>query len=386
MIALVCATRFLTWCGWGVLIPFLAVWLHGLDVLPGTGIAVVVGAAIIANRVGALPFAGQLGRYDKRLVTAGCQLTAVAATAAMAALAHHRSGALAGWLAAAVVFGLASSIATVAQIAYLAGQFDPESSQQAFSYENVAVNLGGGIAPLLSAVVLVGAPGAFPYLPMAFALAGAALCPLMPPEAPGRPPDQEETVHSGHGVRPFLVVNFLTLVAYAQFADVFPAYGSGVLGARAVGVLFTVSCAAIVVLQVPLTRVSTRLGAATQVCLANLTAAAGSLLLMDPRGGLPLVCLAVCLVTVAEMSYGPLYQAMAVRAFGGDTTTALAVLTFVWGVAESLATLVGLWLVAAHRGHLSMLLGALAALTVAVYAAYPRRVSSAWSEMIRAYR
>lgn len=385
MILRTCAARFLTWCGWGVLAPFLAVWLHGLGVLPGPGIAVVVGAAVIANRVGALPFAGPIGRYDKRLVTAGCQLAVVAATAAMATLAHQRSGGLAGWLVAAAVLGLASSIATVAQIAYLAGQFDPDSGQRAFSYENVALNLGGGIAPLLSAVVLVGAPAAFPYLPMVFALAGAALCLRLPPEPPGRQPEPEP-VHSGQRPGPLLALNFLTLVAYAQFADVFPAYGSAALGTRTVGVLFTVSCAAIVVLQVPLTRVSARLGTATQVCLANLTAAAGTLLLVDLHGGLPLVCLAVCLVTVAEMSYGPLYQAMAVRAFGGATTTALAVLTFVWGLAESLATLVGLWLVAAHHGQLSMLLGALAAVAVAGYAGYPRRVSSAWSEMIRAYR
>jgi MFS family permease len=377
MILLICTVRFFTWCGWGVLIPFLAVWLHGLGVLSGAGIAVVVSAAVIANRIGALPFAGAIGRYDKRLVTAGCQLAVVAATIAMATLAHHRSGWLAGWLAAAVAFGLANSIATVAQIAYLAGQFDPDSSQQAFSYENVALNLGGGITPALSAVVLVGAPAAFPYLPMVFALTGAALCLRMPPEAQRqRPPAPDDSVHSGPSPGPFLLLNFLTILAYAQFADVFPAYAAEALGARTVGVLFTLSCVAIVVLQVPLTRVSGRLDTTTQVCLANLTAAVGTLLLMNPSGGLPVVCLAVCLVTVAEMSYGPLYQAMAVRALGGSTTTALAVLTFVWGVAESLATLVGLWLVAAHRGHLSMLLGALAAAAVAGYLAYPRRVLS----------
>jgi MFS family permease len=307
----------------------------------------------------------------------------------MTMLGHARSPLLAGWVVAALAFGVANSIATVAQVAYIADQFDPGDGRKAFSYENVALNLGGGIAPLLSAVVLVSAPDAFPAVPAAFAVLSIALAVRMPPDRPSdrpaeRPRDQQRPNGPGEaggsakvgradradraGLGVFLAMNFLTMLAYTQFADVFPAYGSGTLGAEPVGVLFTVSCAAIVLLQLPLTRASARLGVATQVTAANVIAAAGALLLMDLRAGWPAICLAVCLVTVAEMVYGPLYQAIAVRAFDGHTTTALAVLTFVWGVAESLATLVGLSLVAAHHGHLSMLLGATAAAAVALAA------------------
>src|SRR5262249_10759080 len=296
-----------------------------------------------------------------------CQLAAIVAAAGMAVLAYARSPALAGWLTAALVFGLANSIGTVAQVAYLAEQFDPADGQQAFSYENVALNLGGGIAPMLSSVVLVNVPDAFPAAPAVFALAGIALATRMPPDRRRhpRPPPAGGPATPNHA-RPAasLAMTFLTMLAYTQFADVFPAYGSGPLGAERVGLLFTVSCAAIVVLQVPLTRASARLGVASQVTAANLIAAAGALLLMNLSGGWLVVCLAVCLVTVAEMIYGPLYQAVAVRMFDGHPTIALAILTFVWGLAESLATLVGLWLVAAHRGHLSMLLGAAAAAAV----------------------
>lgn len=374
-VLLICTTRLVTWCGWGVYVPFLAVWLHGLHVLGGTGIALVVGTAVIANRVGALPFVASVARYDRRTITIRCQWAAIAALAGMYLLGRAGSSALLGWLAAVLLFGLANSVGSLAQVAFIADQFDPGDGQRAFSYENVALNLGGGLAPLLSAVVLVHAPDQFAVVPAAFALLGIALAGRMPADRPHHEPASSAPPAAPAldrpGVAAFLLMNFLTMLAYTQFADVFPAYGSGVLGAERVGVLFTVSCVAIVVLQVPLTRLCARLGVARQVVAANLVAAVGALLLMDLAAGWATVCLAVCLLTVAEMVYGPLYQALAVQVFAGRTTTALGVVTFVWGLAESLATLVGLALVAHQRGSLSMLLGAVAATLVAALTTLP---------------
>jgi predicted MFS family arabinose efflux permease len=79
------------------------------------------------------------------------------------------------------------------------------------------------------------------------------------------------------------------------------------------------------------------------------------------------------LITAAEMVWGPFYQVLAVRAFAGRTTLAMGMITFAWGLAEALATVLGLILIDAGTGRLSIMLGAGACVAAAATALGVRR-------------
>lgn len=358
---LIYVIRFTSWCSWGVAYPFLAVWLLRSGVLDEAAVGVAVGAAVIANRVGALLFAPLVERFDKRVTIIATQLAVVALAVTLHALGSTAPGSPAPWLVAAALFGLANSVATLAQITYIANQFPPTQTTRAFSYENVALNIGAGVAPLLSALVISAAPGGYALAPIPFAVLTAGLAALLPRD---RKRTAEPAEHSARA-RPhrralvaFLAMNFLTLLAYAQFYGVFPAYAEASLGPTHIGWLFAFSSAVIVLCQVPLTRITARFGERTLLAAANLTTAAGITLLPHAGTGLGVALTAVLLITLGEMVYGPLYQSIAVRMIPGRPTYAMGTLTFVWGVAESLASAIGLILIGAGFGTVSFLAAA----------------------------
>ncbi|MET8867970.1 MFS transporter [Nonomuraea sp. NPDC004580] len=351
---LIYAIRLTSWCSWGVLYPFLAVWLLRLGVLDEAGVGVVAGAAVIANRVGALLWAPLVHRHHKRNVI----IVSQAAVIAMAGVLHLLGGAgpanVVLWAAAGALFGLANSVATLAQVSFIANQVPPNATTRAFSWENVALNIGAGIAPLLSSMVISASPSWYALAPVPFAVLTAALAALLPRDRPASAAGEEEK-EAGAGSRTwpaFLVLNFLTLLAYAQLHGVFPAHAEPEIGTTGVGRLLALSSLVIVVCQVPLTWVCARFGERTLVSAANLVTAAGTALLpLAATGPLPAVA-AVFLVTLGEMVYGPLYQSIAVR-LAGRPAHAMGVLTFVWGVSESLAGVAGLALIGAGLGALS---------------------------------
>lgn len=86
-----------------------------------------------------------------------------------------------------------------------------------------------------------------------------------------------------------------------------------------------------------------------------------------------LMLLAVLAITIGEMLYGPVYQTLAVAVAGGRTSLAVGALTFVWGLAESLAVAAGLWLIEYGLGAATFLIGGGAALAVVVIVAVMHR-------------
>jgi hypothetical protein len=80
------------------------------------------------------------------------------------------------------------------------------------------------------------------------------------------------------------------------------------------------------------------------------------------RRGIAAALAAVLLVTLGEMVYGPVYQSIAVRLRPDRPTYALGTLTFVWGVAESSASVIGLTLLGMGLGSASFLLAVAACL------------------------
>jgi MFS family permease len=365
--------RFFSYGVWGVVYPFLAVWLLGLRIFDEGTVGLVIGVSVIANRVGALAFVRVVERYDKRLVIIISQLVASGAAVGMHALSLGPTRSLGAWVAAGAVFGLASSVATLAQLTFIARQFPPHESKRAFAYENIALNIAGGALPLLSAFLVASVTGLYVLVPVLFATFSIALAARLPRDAadPGEARESGEPGESGTGAPrwPDLTVllgfNFLTLLVYAQFYGVYPLYAVRAMGEQKIGLVFAASSVMIVALQAFITRMSARADDARLIALANAAMAVGSLLLIFTAGGMPLALLAVLGITIGEMIYGPVYQSLAVRVFRDRATLAMGAVTFVWGVSESLAILVGLTLIGAGLGPVSFLIGAASGLLVA---------------------
>jgi MFS family permease len=360
--------RLTSWCSWGVLYPFLAVWLLRQGLLDGAAVGLVVGAAVITSRVGALVFAPLVERFQKRTVIIAAQVAVVLTAIALHTLSATAPFSIVPWLAAAALFGLAHSVSTLAQITFIADQVPADRITRAFSYENVALNVGAGIAPLLSSLVITTMPTGYALAPIPFAVVTAGLARTLArdPVAAGPPPPAAVRPVAGRWMLPlFLAMNFLTLLAYAQFYGVFPARAEPSLGATRVGLLFAFSSVVIVLCQVPVTVLTARLGERTLVVAANLLTAAGTALLLRAGTGIVAALAAVLLVTLGEMVYGPVYQAIAVRLRPDRPTYALGTLTFVWGVAESSASVVGLALLGMGLGTAPFLLAAAGCLVAA---------------------
>jgi predicted MFS family arabinose efflux permease len=381
---LIYVVRFVTWSVWGVFYAFLAVWLRGTDLFAASEIGVIASTAIVASRIGGLVFAPLVERYHKRRVVQAAMAAAALSVAVMYALAHGRDSSLPLWMCAAAVFGMANAAATLAQVTFIARQFDPEERRTAYSRENVALNLGASTAPFVSAVLVAHATRWFALAPLVPALLGLLLASGLPADRPR--PSGAESAGSGAGATGFgvserravtviLALNFLTFVAYAQFYDLFPAYATHSLGSEAVGLTFVVGNGAIAAMQLLVTKLSDGWSETTQVTLSNLVMAVGVVMLIAARDELAVAFLAVFVMTAAEMVYGPLYQVIAVRAFGGRETWAMSIITLMWGLAESAATVVGIVLIGEGRGAVSIAIGAGACLLAAALAAWAGRTA-----------
>ncbi|WP_326618768.1 hypothetical protein OG863_15610 [Streptomyces decoyicus] len=363
--------RFLTYSTWGVLYPFFTVWLLDQGLFSVADCGLVTGTAVLANRLGSLAFVRVLRPGSERRFIVGSQIAMAAAAAVMCAMALLAVRSLAGWVLISAAFGLAGSLATLAQLTLIVHQFGAEETRRAFSYENVALNAAGGLAPFVSSLAYTATGRLYVLAPIGFAVFAGLLAMRL---APGRGPAAEapraapDIPARPRGVFVLLGANFLTTVTYAQFYGVFAAYASPRLGPHSVGLLFAFASVAIVVLQSLVTRWSRRAGEPVLIAVANLALAAGTALLVAPEGGMALMLLAVVAITVGEMIYVPVYQALAVAVSGGRTSLAVGSLTFVWGLAESLAVVAGLWLIGAGLGAMTFLTGAGAAMAVVVLA------------------
>ncbi|WP_031170628.1 MFS transporter [Streptomyces durhamensis] len=364
--------RFLTYSTWGVLYPFFTVWLLDQRLFSTADCGLVTGAAVLANRLGSLAFVRVLPPGGERRSIIGSQIAMGLAAAVMCAMALLAVSSLIGWMLVSAAFGLAGSLATLAQLTLIVHQFGPQEARRAFSYENVALNAAGGLAPFVSSLAYAATGRLYALAPIGFAvLAGVLATRLAPAAGPAArtPATTPDTPALPRGAVLLLGAKFLTTVTYAQFYGLFAAYASPRLGPQSVGVLFAFASVAIVVLQSLVTRCSRGAGEPALIVVANLALGAGTALLVAPEGGMALMFLAVIAITIGEMIYVPVYQALAVAVAGGRTSLAVGALTFVAGLAESLAVMTGLWLIGAGLGAVPFLAGAGTAAAVVVLAA-----------------
>ncbi|WP_240139712.1 hypothetical protein [Streptomyces sp. MUM 178J] len=368
--------RFFSYGAWGVLYPFFPVWLLDSGLFTAGGVGLIVGAAVLANRLGSLAFVKVMRPGSERNFIIGSQAAIAAAAAVMCLMGLLSVRSLAGWLLLSTVFGLACSLATLAQLTLIVHQFDSTQTRRAFSYENIALNAAGGLAPLVSSLAYTASERFYALAPIGFAAVGILLAARLAGRsapAAGAPAAARPATPGRRTVAILLAANFLTTVAYAQFYGVFSAHATPLLGARSVGLLFAAGSVAIVLLQTLVTRWSRTLGEPALVVVSNLALGAGTALLVAAGAGLPAMLLAVLGITLGEMIYGPVYQTLAVGISGGRPALAIGTLTFVWGLAESLAVVAGLALVGAGLGPVSFLGGAAAALAVVALVVVFRR-------------
>ncbi|MCU0120291.1 MFS transporter [Pseudomonas sp. B2M1-30] len=363
--------RFLSSAAWSCFYPFMAIWLNTAVGLSTSAAGIVVGFAIVSNRIGALAFQGLLDRVDRRR-----EIALALACVAVAALLMLLTAAMAItnvfiWVALVVVFGVANSVATISQISYIVQYFREGEHERVLSYENVAANAGAGVAPFVASLILAGAGYWFVALPLLLGVLATASTTLIPHVARsmGLASGGASTldgVETSPKVIAFLAINFLTMIGYAQFYYVFPTYATERFSSELVGVLFLVASGIIIFTQVYVTALSQRVSRLWRVIVSNLLIGAGCLLLMISAQAQAILFVVVVFIVIGEMICGPLYQAQAVKIWRGRSSVAMAVQTCVWGAAEATAAVLGLLAVARELSFMSFLLGFTACVVAAV--------------------
>lgn len=370
--------RFLTWGAWSILFTFFAVWLATSAPFSAADIAIIAGTLAMTSRAGALLFTRRIGKGDFRAVMISTQVLLMAAIIWLQWLHLHQIYTLGAWLLGVAVLGIANSVSTLTQLTFIASGNAKDDTVTAFSKENVALNLSAGITPYLSALVLAHLPDWYLTFALLYCLPTIALC-MRISVTQRRPPacnEPQAPGPNGQSRTRFLVINFLSFFAFAQFYNVFPFYAEDSLGAEKIGLFFAASSVLIVTLQIPLTRLCAQRNRRDMIIAANLALAVGVYALLFATQKVTAMVAALLLLTLAEMIFGPLYQSMSIKLFPGRPAFAMAVLTFTWALAETAATTLGVYMVAQGNAAALFTLAAMAAALV-VAIVWGRRYSTA---------
>lgn len=357
--------RFTTWGSWSLLSSFFAVWLSREATFSPADISLLAATIALANRAGGLVFVPWIGRWRLRRLLVLTQLAIILAAAGLQWLYSHGHYRLEAWLPLAAMFGVAHSLASLAQLTYLAAGGAGQDQVRAFSMENVALNLSAGVTPFLSALVLDEIAPWYLMVPVVYCLATLALTGFISDLAPAQAraePRGATSATSAKALGMFLLLNALSFFAFSQFYNVFPFFAREQLSAQSIGLWFALSSGMIVLLQLPLTRLLAARPRRWLVIAANGVMGVGVLGLLQAAQSVPVAFLAVLCLTLAEMVFGPLYQVMVLGLMPGRPAFAMGLLTLTWASAEAMATGVGLYLVAEGQATLAFGLAACACL------------------------
>ncbi|MBQ5265132.1 MFS transporter [Klebsiella pneumoniae] len=366
--------RFFSAAAWSFFYPFMAVWLNSVVGLSSSAAGIVVGFAIVANRTGALAFHRLLDKTERKTeIALTLMCVAISASLMLVAAAMGVSDIFV-WIVLATLFGLTNSVSVISQISYIVHIFHDSEHERVLSYENVAANAGAGIAPFLASFMLSGTGYWFVAFPMLLGtLAAVATRPLFSATHPMMAETKSETGNSSedagnHRIIAFMVINFLTMIGYAQFYYVFPTWAVENFSSELVGTLFLLSSIIIIIGQVYITSFSQRISHLWRVVTSNLCIASGCALLIFSSEQQAILYFVVVLIVTGEMICGPLYQAQAVKIWRGRRSVVMAIQTCVWGTAEATATVAGLLLIAGKLSMFSFLLGGLTCFIAAIMA------------------
>ncbi len=373
-----------------VFFPFFAVWLLREKLFSATEAAILVSTGIFATRLAGVFFSKWVQKYQKKKIILLMQGLLIVLYGSIYILAFYKKLFFPCWLLIALLIGSVLSINSLALLSCVALYQEEKQQHTGFSMINIALNISSGIGPYLGAFVLACQPAYFPLIPILFSLLASMVLIF----STDMPVEQIKIYSSSQnnnawfGNRQFIFfifLNMLTMLGYAQFYDVFPLYASNGFSEKTIGLLFIVSSIVIVLMQMPVTRLIEKWSISFVIFLSNSLLAVGTILLISARNSNCLLCVVgVILLSLAEISYAPLYQSHAVKLFSPmNPVRALAVQAFAWGIAEALAVLVGIYFVGHGLGVFSILFGVIAALCVAIYSLFDALKSNLASSAIQ---
>jgi len=356
-----------------VFFPLLGVWLFKERLFSCGEVAVIVSGSVLSYRLAGLLFANIVRRSHKKFIIIGSLSSISVLYTLFFFIAINRIAILPLWLAFAVLVGSMLSVTSLAVLSYAASHSPPSGDNQhqmPFAVLNIAVNLGAGVGPFIGAVALTYSQHLFLLLPILFAIIAILASSRLAL-------DKQSEVHTSREARfhvlsrnfvLLVVINMLTCVAYPQFYEVLPAYAMETIDQQAIGVLFCISGVVIILLQIPIAKLTCRMPSTLSIAISNLILAVGTILFVPAREGYFATCvLGTILISVAEIIYTPLYQSLAIQLLDAENQVlGLAILSFAWGIVEAAASFAGIFAIGHGYGHLSLLIGAIAAFGVSL--------------------
>lgn len=344
--------------GYYLVLPFLAVLLTRRG-LGAAGVGMALGMASIAFQVSSLVGGPLVDRVGRRLVMVAGLLVR---GAGLLWLGYVSSGPLVAL--AAGISGVGAGLYAPALKVALAGTAGDETAE-AFSLRGIFANLGTTLGPLLGGLLLGRGGGwLFALAALANGLTALWTAVTLPPEAAGARP--QEGAHAGASVgerqeielptgRAALIsllgLSALLWALFAQLNLAVPLRAARILPVdREIGLLWTISSIAVILLQWPVTRVAARyLRTPARLAVGALLMGAG-LGSAYLAGRFFTLVAALLLFTLGEMLAVPAADnAISLLAPPGRRGIFFGLSTFVWALGEGLGNFGGGLLLAYSR-------------------------------------
>ena len=296
---------------------YIAIWgkerLHATDTQLGVAFVLAAAASALASTVGG-SLSDRVGR--KPLVVAGWSISAMSALVALAVGEHTVLG-----LGAYVAFSGMAAIGHGADTALVADLVPPEARERSFAAIRLTGNLGGVIGPAMGGLLLVlGGWSALFAVAAVLGVGATAMAVRYVPRGGDYTPERRE-----HGALRVLLVDwrfaaFWTVsvaqyVVYAMYETLLPVSLTQSHGYSAAswGLLSGINPLLVVLLQLRVTRWSSRgAGAAIRLSVATLLMGL-PFLLLDVSSAIPIVVLLIVVFVIGEMLWVPTGQAVAER-------------------------------------------------------------------------
>jgi MFS family permease len=299
----------------GILMPFFALWAHKDAGIPIEYIGLLLGC-YAGGELLATPFVGGIAdRVGRRPVL----LVSTCGVGAGFLLLYLVHGA-AAVAAALVIIGVFESVLHPTASTVIADVVPAEARREHFAARRVMSNAGSMAGPALGALLALHSLGLVFLGAGITILVGAVIVAIFlvetrpPAAAPGEEDDDESLLALTAVFRDSRLAGLIVPVALMEIAAswitaITPLYADagGTLTASGIGLLFTYAGALGVLLQMPITQASARMGGFSIVlCSGAVQAVAFSCLFVS--AGLPWLVAAVTLLALAQMLAGPLVQ------------------------------------------------------------------------------
>ncbi len=246
--------------GFGLILPFEIIYLHHERGFSTATAGLVLSTVMAVGAVSAPPAGALLDRLGAKPMLAAGSVLSAAGYGTLAIVHHPWQG-----FACSIAAGIGQGAGTAAAPTLAMTLVTPEERPATIALSRVAVNVGIGSGGVIAGFIVAASHDLRAYqllylLDALTFLGYAAVVVLFVPggpvalESPDHPRGNFRTVLRNRRFIAFLLVNvLLTIVGYSFFANIMPPYliAHAPVGAGAVGVLFLVNTAFIVVAQLP---------------------------------------------------------------------------------------------------------------------------------------